>query len=221
MPGCSPFRRLVDVILAFSLVLPACAFQVPSGIFECDTDTECPGGFSCWADKRCYATEELPDDLNFVARCGLEVTRNGSTVTFVEDLNCTEEFAITVTANDVDIHLNGYSLTNAGESRRGIDVHGGDDVRVFGSPVSGSTAALRGEVHSRIEGFNTGIMFREVIGGSISDVWVSDMNTGFGLSGGTRNVVLTDLAATGPTFAGIVIRFDSDQNEVYRFQQQG
>ena len=40
------------------LCLIACAPEIPEGHFACQSDDECPGGWSCWSDGFCYSTEE-------------------------------------------------------------------------------------------------------------------------------------------------------------------
>ncbi|MEM8608575.1 MAG: right-handed parallel beta-helix repeat-containing protein [Myxococcota bacterium] len=203
-----------------------CLVQIPNGVFECDTADECPGGFSCWSDRRCYDSDEPPappappEPTDFDGECGQVVTRNGVTVTLQNDLACDEPVAIKVEASDVVVDLNGYTISSNGEGAQGILVQG-SDVVVVGVPSPGSTADIEGRAHSAIEGFGTGVLFRKTIEGSISDVWVSDCEAGFSLTGGTRNITLSDIGATAPTFAGVVVRNDSEQNQVLRFEQDG
>lgn len=83
----------------------------------------------------------------------------GVTVVLEEDLRCDEDIAIPIEANDVVVDLAGYTIAGTGGVTHGILVDGSDVVA--GAPSPGSSAANQGRLHSRIEGFVIGVVFRE------------------------------------------------------------
>lgn len=46
-------NRIACLVLGFSLLL-GCELPLPNGVFKCNGDPDCPGGFSCALDELCY-----------------------------------------------------------------------------------------------------------------------------------------------------------------------
>ena len=54
-------KRAGAIFLVSAVLSAGCSLQLPGGVFGCETDGDCPTGWACGGDQRCYPSAQQPD----------------------------------------------------------------------------------------------------------------------------------------------------------------
>jgi parallel beta-helix repeat protein len=135
------------------------------------------------------------DSSNGVASCGQTVTED---VTLTSDLMCETGDGLIVSADNVAINLNGYTISSADETDS-TDLATGYDGNSGILVTNAENVAISGL--GGIEGFDAGVRFVGSSGGQVSNVDFTNNNVGIVMSGADE----TEISKNRMTQNGIAI----------------
>lgn len=135
------------------------------------------------------------DSSNGVASCGQDVTED---VTLTSDLMCETGDGLIVSADNVAINLNGYTISSADETDS-TDLATGYDGNTGILVTDADNVVISGL--GGIEGFDAGVRFVGSSGGQVTDVDFTNNNVGIVMSGADE----TEISKNRMTQNGIAI----------------